>query len=115
MNSMFLISLMLLFFPYLPWILFSGFAGEAIAAGVKRVALYSALSQASLLLLRFAGPFSWASVIAALYLIVPFHLGILLGTDLSGVMGSWREKLAYVFVHLQLLVGQAGALLLAWS
>lgn len=115
MNSPFLVSLMLLVLPYMPWIIFSGAVERPVAAGMRRLAQYGALSQISLLALRLAGPFSWASALVALYLMAPFHLGLFFSSGLSGVKGDWQEKLAVILIHLTLLLGQAGALLLAWS
>lgn len=114
MNSLVLVGLVLLIVPYVPWVSFSAIVEKPIASGMLRVALYSACSQVLLFGLRFAGPFSWPALLVAVYLALPFHLGLLLPV-IKGVKDDWKEKLAVILVHLLLALGQAGALLLAWS
>jgi len=107
-------GLFLAFVPLAPWIVFSSVGDLTLERGFRRLAMLALGSYACLAALKLLGGFSWLALVLAIYMLVPFHMAIFFAGSPRG-NAAWSVKLVFLLIHLMLLVGQTGALMILWS
>lgn len=113
-GSLLVCGLFLAFVPLVPWIVFSSVGDLTLERGFRRLAMLALGSYACLAALKLLGGFSWLALALAIYMLVPFHLAIFFAGSSRG-NAAWPVKLVFLLIHLTLLVGQTGALMILWS